>query len=39
MQEAGGGHIYKCHIPPEELLAAQTAPAVVAPAAVSPAGT
>ena len=25
LQEAGDGHAYKCHIPPEELLALQTA--------------
>ena len=24
MQEAVEGHVYKCHIPPDELLAAQT---------------
>ena len=32
--DAGGrrGHVYKCHIPPEELLAAQAATATVSPA-------
>ena len=32
MQEAAEGHVYKCHIPPDELLAAQTAPVAVSPA-------
>jgi peptide/nickel transport system ATP-binding protein len=32
MQEAVEGHVYKCHIPPDELLAAQTTPAAASPA-------
>ncbi|HMK92547.1 MAG TPA: ABC transporter ATP-binding protein [Thermoleophilia bacterium] len=32
LQEAGEGHVYKCHIPPAELLAAQRAEAPAAPA-------
>ena len=35
-QEAASGHVYKCHIPPDELLAAQAASAPPAP--VAPAG-
>jgi peptide/nickel transport system ATP-binding protein len=35
LQEAASGHTYKCHIPPDELLAAQTSGTPVAPVSTS----